>query len=86
MTSHAQYIQEEAARLVVEERVSLLLETDGTIIFVVDDETQIYRVRLNPNGTASCTCTDWTHWGEICLHILASQFCQYVHEVIRCAV
>jgi len=81
--SHSQYLQEEAARLVVEGRVSLLYDKGGTAIFLVEDDDQTYRVRLKPDGTVVCTCADWEHWGETCLHILASQFCNHVQEVLR---
>ncbi len=69
--------------MIVEGRVSLLYEAGGTAIFLVEGETQTYRVQLNPDGTVSCTCTDWTHWGEVCRHILASQFCHHVYEAVR---
>lgn len=81
--AHSQDLQEEAARLVVEGRVSLLYEAGGIAIFLVEGETQTHRVHLNPDGTISYTCTDWTSWGEVCWHILASQFCHHVHEVVR---
>ena len=81
--SHSQYIQEEAARLIVEGRVSLLYEVSGTAIFVVEDETETYRVHLNPDRTVSCTCNDWIQWNKPCLHILASQFCFHILEVVE---
>ena len=81
--SYFQYLQEEAARLVVEGRISLLYEEEVTAIFLVEGETQTYRTQLKSEGTVSCTCTDWIHWEEVCWHILASQFCHHVHEVIR---
>lgn len=81
--SHSQYIREEVARLIVEGRVILLYEVDGTAIYLVDGETCSCQVHLKPDGTVSCTCTGWTHWGEVCLHILASQCCHHVQEVIR---
>ena len=81
--SHSQYLLVEAARLVVEGRVSLLYEVSGTAIFLVEGEIQTYQVQLNPDGTVSCTCTDWAHWKEVYRHILASQFYLHVHEVVR---
>lgn len=81
--THSQYLQAEAARLVVEGRVSLLYEVSGTAVYVVEEETQTYQVHLKPDGTASCTCSDWECWRVICLHILASQFCHHVQEVLR---
>ncbi|MFQ6124607.1 MAG: hypothetical protein ACE5R6_08395 [Candidatus Heimdallarchaeota archaeon] len=73
----------EAARLVVEGRVSILYKGGGTAIFLVESKTKAYRVHLNPDGTVSCTSTHWTYWGEVCQHILASQFCHHAHEVVR---
>lgn len=81
--SHSQYVQEEAARLIVEGRIILLYEINRTAIFVVEDETETYRVHLNPDGTSSCTCGDWIHWEKPCLHILASQFCFHILEVVE---
>jgi hypothetical protein len=80
--SHVQYLQEEAARLVVEGRVSLLYEVSGTAVYMVEEETQTCRVHLKPDGRVSCTCPDWNPGGEHCLHILASQFCHHVQEEI----
>ena len=81
--NYAQYLQEEAARLVVEGRVSLLYEISGTAVYAVEEESQTYWVHLKPDGIASCTCPDWNPGGELCLHILASQFCHHIQEGIR---
>lgn len=80
--THLQHLQEEASRLVVEGRASLLYEVSGTAVYVVEEETQTCRVQLTPEGRVSYTCPDWTPGGERCVHILASQFCHHIQEEI----
>ena len=80
--SHSQYVQEEAARLIVEGRVTLLYEANRTVIFVIEEETETYRVQLNSDGMGSCTCAYWIHWGNrVCTSSRAS-FCYHVQEVV----
>lgn len=61
---HSQYLQEEAPWLVVEGRMSLLYETGGTAIFVVESETHTYRVHLQHDRTVSCAYPDWETGGR----------------------